>query len=134
MDRAYVFDSYALIAYFEAEAAGGKVGKLLRSAEAGKTKILLSVINLGEIYYTTMRERGIEKANEVLFMIRQLPVVLVDADKPLTIEAAKLKARHAIAFADCFAAALGIHNKSKVVTGDPEFKRLEKAVSVEWLA
>jgi len=45
---------------------------------------------LGEIYYNTMRERGIEKANETKLIIEQLPVMIIDADKTLTIEAARL--------------------------------------------
>jgi len=62
----------------------------LKSAQEGKTKLYLSVINLGEIYYNTMRERGIEKANETKLIIEQLPVMIIDADKTLTIEAARL--------------------------------------------
>jgi len=49
VDSAYVLDSYALIAHFEDEPAGGNVGKILKAAQAGKTKLYLSVINLGEI-------------------------------------------------------------------------------------
>lgn len=133
MDSSYILDSYALIAHFEDESGGEKVRKILKAAQAGETKLYLSVINLGEIFYNTMRERGINKANETKFIIEQLPVSIVDADKAITIEAAKLKARHSIAFADCFAAALGILKKAKVVTGDLEFKKLEKDVGIEWL-
>lgn len=133
MDSSYILDSYALIAHFEDESGGEKVRKILKAAQAGETKLYLSVINLGEIFYNTMRERGINKANETKFIIEQLPVSIVDADKAITIEAAKLKAKHSIAFADCFAAALGILKKAKVITGDLEFKKLEKDVCIEWL-
>ncbi len=51
----------------------------------------------------------------------------------ITIEAAKLKASHSVAYADWFAAALGNKNNAKVITGDPEFKNFGGAVSVEWL-
>jgi ribonuclease VapC len=133
VDSSYILDSYALIAHFEDESGGEKVRKILKAAQAGETKLYLSVINLGEIFYNTMRERGINKANETKFIIEQLPVSIVDADKAITIEAAKLKAKHSIAFADCFAAALGILKKAKVITGDLEFKKLEKDVGIEWL-
>ena len=134
MDSAYVLDSYAMIAHFEDENGGAHVTKLLKSAHAGKTKLYMSVINLGEIYYNTYRERGREKADEAVFVMRQLPVTIVDADMEITIDAAALKAVHPVAYADCFAAALGIRKKAKVITGDPEFKRLEEAVAVEWIA
>ncbi len=40
---------------------------------------------------------------------------------------------HSVAYADCFAAALGIIRKAKVVTGDPEFKKFEHLVPLEWI-
>jgi ribonuclease VapC len=133
VDSAYVLDSYAIIAHFEDEAGGEKVRKVLKDAHAGKTKLYMSVINFGEIYYNTYRERGREKADEAVFMIEQLPVTIVNADIEITIEAAGLKGAHSVAYADCFAAALGIRKKAKVITGDPEFKRFGERVKVEWL-
>ena len=133
MDRAYVFDSYALIAHFEDEAGGEAVRKILRAAAAGKTEIFLSVINLGELYYTTLRGWRREKAEEVLFLLEQLPINMVNADLEMTIEAARLKGMYPVAYADCFAAALAIQKKAKVVTGDPEFRRFENILSVEWI-
>ncbi len=133
VDSAYVLDSYALLAHFEDETGGEQVRKLLKAAQAGKTKLFLSVINLGELYYNTLRERGREQADDVWFVTEQLPITVVDADKDLTREAAKLKGAHSVAYADCFAAALGMRKRAKVVTGDPEFKKFDASVSVEWI-
>jgi predicted nucleic acid-binding protein len=133
VDRAYVLDSYALVAHFEDEAGGEQVRKILRAASAGKTDLFLSVINLGELYYTTLRERKQEKAEEVLFLLEQLPVSIVNADLEMTLEAARLKAKYPVAYADCFAAALGIRKRAKVVTGDPEFGKFENILSIEWI-
>jgi ribonuclease VapC len=133
VDSRYILDSYALIAHFEDESGGEHVRKILKAARHGKTELYLSVINLGEIYYNTLRERGSEKAEEVKFIIEQLPINIVNADKDITIEAARLKAHHPIAYADCFAAALGILKNATVVTGDPEFKRFGKRVKIEWV-
>jgi ribonuclease VapC len=133
MDSSYILDSYAFFAHFEDEAGGEKVRAMLKSARDGETKLYLSVINFGEIYYNTYRERGIEKAREIRFIIEQLPVMIVDADKALTLEAARLKALYPVAYADCFAAALGVVKKCKVVTGDPEFRKMAKEVKTEWI-
>jgi ribonuclease VapC len=133
VDRAYVFDSYALIAHFEDEAGGEAVRALLRAASAGKTDIFFSVINLGELYYNTLREREREKADEILFLLEQLPIKVVNADLEAILEAARLKGVYPVAYADCFAAALGIRKKAKVVTGDPEFKKFGNILSVEWI-
>ena len=133
MDSAYILDSYAMIAHFEDEAGGKQVREVLKAAHAGKTTLYMSVINIGEIYYNTYRERGREKADEAVFMMRQLPVTIVNADMEITMEAAGLKSVHAVAYADCFAAALGIRKKATVITGDPEFKRFGKVVKVKWI-
>jgi ribonuclease VapC len=133
VDSAYVLDSYALLAHFEDEAGGEQVRKLLKAAQAEKTKLFLSVVNLGELYYNTLRERGREQADEVWFVTEQLPITIADADRDLTREAARLKSVHPVAYADCFAAALGMRKKAKVVTGDPEFRKFSEPVSVEWI-
>ena len=134
MDKAYVLDSYALFAHFEDEPGAERVRSLLRSARAGKTELLLSVINFGELYYTALRERGTKEAEEIRFIMEQLPIEILDADMELTLAAARLKGRHSVAYADCFAAALAIRKQAKVITGDPEFKKFGAAVAVEWLA
>ena len=64
---------------------------------------------------------------------KQYPIELVDADQKLTYEAAKLKGRYKIAYADCFAAALSHRLNAVVVTGDPEFKKLGDEYSIQWL-
>ncbi len=133
MDSAYVLDSYALLAHFGDEGGAAQVEKLLKAAHAGKTKLFLSAINFGEVYYMTLREQGEKTADEVKLMVEQLPVSVVSADLDFTLEAAKLKGSHSVAYADCFAAALGMRKKAKVVTGDPEFKKFGDAVAVEWI-
>ena len=60
-------------------------------------------------------------------------IELVDADKTLTILAARFKAKYPIAYADCFAAALAFQRKAVVVTGDPEFQKLSGSISIEWI-
>jgi predicted nucleic acid-binding protein len=133
VDEAYVLDSYALMAHFEQEPGAEKVERLLKASMDGKTELYLSAVNLGEIYYNVLRERGSGKAEETILTIDQLPITIVDADKPQALRAGSLKAHHPIAYADCFAAALATQRNVKVVTGDPEFRKLEKEVSIEWL-
>jgi hypothetical protein len=45
----YVLDSYALLAYFEAEPGNERVRRLLEAAAEGKCHLYLCVVNLGEI-------------------------------------------------------------------------------------
>ncbi len=132
--KRYVIDSFAMIAFFENEAGADVVADILRSLFEKKSKAYMSVINWGEIYYNTLREQGPETAEDVIRQMKQYPIELVDADQNLTYEAAKLKGRYKIAYADCFAAALSYKLNAPVVTGDPEFRRLEPPLQIIWIA
>ena len=126
-------DSFAMIAFFEDEPGAERVALILKSLMDRKAKAYMSVINWGEIYYNTLREQGVETAENVIGQLKQYPIELVDADQKLTYEAAKLKGRYKIAYADCFAAALSQRLNAVVVTGDPEFKKLGDEYSIQWL-
>jgi PIN domain nuclease of toxin-antitoxin system len=128
-----VLDSYAVIAYFENEVGAKKVEELLVGAESGKNLLLMSMVNWGEVYYALYRSKGEHKAEESILIMDQLPISLVNVDRSITYQAARLKARYSVALGDCFAAALAIANKSHVLTGDPEFKNLEGEISIGWL-
>lgn len=132
--RTLVLDSFALIAYLEGEPGCEQVVELLRGAEKKKMKLLMSTINWGEVYYCLARARGLEAAEEAVRVIVQLPITLVSPDSEAVLEAARLKAQHAISFADCFAAALAQRHNGPLVTGDPDFRRLEPSLSVRWLS
>jgi predicted nucleic acid-binding protein len=48
--------------------------------------------------------------------------------------AAILKAHKKMSYADCFAAALAKLKKAELVTGDKEFKEVEKEVKILWIS
>lgn len=122
-----------MIAFFENEPGADTVASILRSLVDKKAKAFMSVINWGKIYYNTMREQGAEIAEQVMIQLKQYPIELVDADKQMTYEAAKLKGTCKIAYADCFAAALAKKHRATIVTGDKEFKKLGKEYTTQWL-
>lgn len=131
--KRYVLDSFAMIAFFEDEPGADMVAEILGQINAKKAQGFISVINWGEIYYNTMRECGADQAEKIIKQFNMYPIEPVDADKKLTYIAAKFKARFRIAYADCFAAALGSQLKAVVVTGDPEFEKLSKEISIQWV-
>lgn len=129
----YILDSYALLAYFQAEPAGAKVRDILKEASAVAVAVFLSVISLGEIYYIVSRKRGEEKAGEITELIYRLPVGLVDATKERVLAAARVKAQQPVSYADAFVVATAIEFTATIITGDPEFKETESRVAVLWL-
>ena len=50
-----VLDSWALIAFFDNEPSAKNVEKIITKAHATNSKMMISVINLGEIWYTYAR-------------------------------------------------------------------------------
>jgi len=57
----------------------------------------------------------------------------VEANKELTLQAAEFKAFHKMSYADAFAAALSKIRKAILVTGDKEFKSIEKEIKINWI-
>jgi predicted nucleic acid-binding protein len=133
---AKVLDSWALVAFFEDEPAANSVEELLFQAAQGKHKLYLSVVNWGEIYYSTMRKVSQAEAEIRALEISSLPIEIVSVgdDLKLARQASIFKAAYRISYADAFAAALAKEKKAELVTGDPEFKLLEKEVRISWLS
>jgi uncharacterized protein len=131
--KKYVLDSFALIAYLEGEECGKSVISIFEEVLEGKAEIFLSVINWGEIYYIALREGGEERAELYRMTISKYPVAIVEANKELTLAAAKFKAHHKMSYADAFAAGLTKHKSATLLTGDKEFKPIEKEIKIEWI-
>jgi ribonuclease VapC len=131
--RAVIVDSWAVMAYFQDEPAAEKVQQILTDAHKTNVRLMMSVVNAGEVWYNYVRRSHERKADERIEQLGLLGIEFVIADWALTRKAAMLKAKHAIAYADCFAAALAIREHGRVLTGDPEFEELDKVVQIEWL-
>ena len=129
----YVLDSFAILAYFQAEPGGTKVKELLKQAKAGDTMTYLSLINLGEVIYTTGRKLDNDRAREILDDIMLLPIQLAEVTMARVLAAAQIKTQYPISYADAFAVALSQELKAAIVTGDPEFKQVESIVTLFWL-
>lgn len=93
----------------------------------------MTVINLGEVWYSIARGYSEETADEKLREVGEMAIEIVDADWNLTRMAASFKAKGRLAYADCFAAALARDRKAELVTGDPEFRQLENTIRVLWI-
>jgi predicted nucleic acid-binding protein len=93
----------------------------------------MCVVNVGEVFYSAMRTDSQDSAEQFIQEIQSMPIEIVDVDWELTRQAAIYKSKGNIAYADCFAAALAKIRNGEVVTGDKEFKVLEKEVKITWL-
>ena len=133
MSRIYVLDAFALLAYLRGEPGAERVRDLLLRARSGEAHLYLCLVNYGEVLYISERQGGRPAAEEAIRIIDHLPLEIVPADRDLTFAAAHLKARYPISYADAFAAALAQKLGAILVTGDPEFRKVEAVVEIEWL-
>ena len=127
-----VLDSWALLAFFKGEKAADDVETLIHKATDEKVRLVMCVVNWGEVYYGMWRAGGKAAADDVAVDLSRMPIELVDADLHLTKQAAIYKATHKISYADAFAAALAKIKNAELVTGDAEFKSLEKEIKINW--
>lgn len=128
-----VLDSFALLAFLRGEPGEEKIAALLERAGMRDEPVHMTEVNFAEVKYITIRKDGKERWDEVAGELPALPIEFHPATRALSEIAAEFKARHRIRLADAFAAALAKERKAQLVTGDPEFKALEKDIRISWL-
>jgi predicted nucleic acid-binding protein len=128
----YVLDANAVIRYFKVgNASGGeKVQDLFVQAQRSQARLSMSVINMGEVLYVLIKNLGEQRALHYIRVL-QHAVTIVEADVSQTIQAATLKHRYKLGYADSFAAALAIASKATLVSADPSFENVGK--SLKWI-
>lgn len=93
----------------------------------------MTQVNYAEVQYTIRRKDGDAAWATIAGELTAAPIEFHPADRPLADTAADFKARFRVRLADAFAAALTKLKKAELVTGDPEFKPLEKEIRIRWL-
>jgi predicted nucleic acid-binding protein len=128
-----LFDAHAILKWTQKERGYQKVKSLLVACREQSALGYMNQINLGEVYYRTIRAVGLEEAKKFLENFLRLPLSIILPDSELIWKASEIKAEYAISYADCFAAATALRYEAAILTGDPEFKKIEPFVAIEWL-
>lgn len=124
-----VVDAWAILAFLRAEEpAATAMRRYLRRAQNGNLRLLLNLINLGEVFYRLLQLTGEAQAEERLGQVKALPIDIVPVRESLVLEAARIKSRHPLSYADAFAVATGRLENAPVLTGDPEILSLPATV------
>ena len=134
--RTLVLDSWAIMAWLKGQQpATQHVRSLLDAVDRREHRLIMNVVNLGEVFYLSVKAKNLAYGQRVLTNIRSR-LTIMSADDDLVMRAAEFKARYPISYADGFAAATAISRKAPLVTGDPELKTLseqEPALQLEWV-
>ena len=130
---AKVLDSFALIAYFRDEPGAETMEGLLVSAGKKDNPLLMTDVNYAEVKYSIVKKDGAAAWAEAGKVLQGLPIDFHSTTRALADTAADFKARFKLSLAEAFAAALAKERRAELVTGDLEFKPLEKEIKVQWL-
>jgi len=133
MPAAPVLDSFALLALFRDEPGGDAVSLLLERASQRDQPVHMTEVNYAEVQYIIRMKDGESAWETIARELVSAPIEFHPADRRLADLAADFKARFKMSLADAFAAALAKERKAELVTGDPEFKALEKEIKIAWL-
>jgi len=130
---AKVLDSYALIAYFRDEPGAETVENLLVAAGKKDSPVHMTDVNYAEVKYSIVKKDGARAWEEAAKILQGLPIDFHATTREMADTAADFKARFKMSLADAFAAALATEKRAELVTGDIDFKALEKEIKVAWI-
>lgn len=127
-----MLDSFAILALLNNEPGAARIEALLRQT-GEDSRVVMSLINLGEVAYIVERRWGAERSRAVLAYLEAAALEVLAVDRERVFAAAHLKARYPLAYADAFAVALTRELAATLLTGDPEFKGVSDLITIEWL-
>jgi uncharacterized protein len=128
-----VLDSWPVLEWINGrQPATDAVDNLLDESEAGTARLFISAINVGEVYYFLRKRYGETLAESWRELSGTLPATMEVPTADEIWDAALLKGRYPIAYADAFAAALAQKYRCPLVTGDPDFRAIAD-LELDWV-
>lgn len=122
----YCLDAWAVVAWLEgSESAAARIDEVLAAERPH-----MNWINLGEVFYLLQRRQSLDEARRILRRLRPALTLEVPPEGRI-LEAATIKAKYAVAYADAFAVATAIAHGAVLLTGDPEILAVDAGWPVE---
>ncbi|MGA7634582.1 MAG: type II toxin-antitoxin system VapC family toxin [Terriglobales bacterium] len=128
-----MFDASALMAFLQETPGAYRVNELLKEAQQERVEVLMSAVNYGEVYGKILREYGSKRTLTTMQAVKPLAIEGLDATPQRACQAADVKVKYMLYYADSFAAALAIEHKATLVTGDNDFRGLGLDFLITWL-
>lgn len=117
-------DSWAWIEYLKGSPAGEKSKEIIESGR----QLLLSSINVSEIYLFLLRNKPSEAERLIKFVLNTSFIIPLETATAL--RAAKIKHSHKIGLADAIVIATAEENKAEILTGDDDFKNMKNVIYI----
>ncbi|MFQ6115990.1 MAG: type II toxin-antitoxin system VapC family toxin [bacterium] len=130
IEKVYVLDTSAVLAFREDEEGAEQVENLLRRAEAGEVEIYASFMVYMEAFYRIWQVLGKESARITYGELKALPIQQVDCNERVLLKAGWIKAKYRLSFADAWVIATALEKKAVLVHKDPEFEQVQELVEM----
>ena len=115
----YFLDACALLAFLNDEEGAGKIDDFLNQSAAKTISVSMSIVNLLEVYYGELRDKGADIAQIVLDMVQHYSIKIVNTISAQVFqEAARLKVTYKMSLADCIGLATAIEFSGQFVSSD----------------
>lgn len=124
-------DSWAWIEYFKGSAAGEKVKGIIEDTQE---KIILSSINIAEVYNSFLRDYSHpdnERYAEASRKAMKQRSYVYEVDEEVAVDSAKIKHEKKWGLGDSIIYATAKREGAKVLTGDLHFKGLNDVIFLE---
>ena len=115
-------DSWAWVGYFKGTELGKKAKDVI---ESGK-KLLISAINISEVYHFLLKYRDKDAEKLINFMLKSSFIIALDTN--IAIKAAKLKHIYKMGLTDAIVLATAEENNAEILTGDSDFKNMKNVI------
>jgi predicted nucleic acid-binding protein len=122
--KVHVLDANALYRFLTGGPGADTVNRLFKEARDAEQRVLMSVINWGEVYYTIAKAEGFVETTRIMDRVRLLPLAILDAEETVTAQAAQLKVGYGLPYADCFAGATAARDCVLVTSDAKDFKKI----------
>ena len=114
----YILDACALLAFLNDEEGADTIEELLIQS-ATDNSVSMSIVNLLEVYYCELRDKGSEIAQIVLDMVQHYSIKIVNmVSEQVFHEASRLKTTYKMSLADCIGIATALELSGQFVTSD----------------
>ena len=89
-----MFDTWAIIAYYEDEPAAEYVAQLFADANENETPMWMSIVNAGEVWYIIARKTSPADADATINELHKIGIQFDNAEWKISRQAALFKSKH----------------------------------------
>ena len=128
-----MLDACALLALFKGERGKDIVAMAYKEAREGKARLFMNRVNLYEVYYDAIRDKGVDYAEMLVRSVEDSVVSICEFDRAVFTKAGRLKASYKISLADSIALAQAMVLDANFLTADHhEFDIIEGKESIRF--